>query len=101
MCVVDSGFSGFNLHKLDDGKYVRNYSTGAPIKNVPKQVAFAENAKVIVGGSDHGSVYVFERESGNTLQVLRHSENTFVQTVTVSLTVCETDSKLTNIRLTS
>lgn len=97
MCVVDSGFSGFNLHKLDDGKCVRNFSTGAPIKNVPKQVVFAENAKVVVGGSDHGSVYVFETESGETLQVLRHSDRSFVQTVTVSTKVCRKGSKLTRL----
>lgn len=84
MCVVDSGFSGFNLHKLDDGTFIRNFPTGVPIKNVAKQVAFAENANMVVGGSDHGAVYVFDRESGKTSQVLRHSAKSFVQTVTVS-----------------
>lgn len=95
--MVDSAFSGFNLHRLDDGKCVRNFSTGAPIKNVSKQVVFAENARVVVGGSDHGSVYVFETESGETMQILRHSDKGFVQTVTVSSKVSRKDSQLTRL----
>ena len=37
----------------------------------------------MVGGSDHGAVYVFDRKRGVQLQVLRHADNGMVQTVTV------------------
>jgi hypothetical protein len=51
---------------------------------VTKQVAFVEDSKVVVGGSDHGAVYVFDRETGGILDVLRHAEAGLVQTITVS-----------------
>jgi hypothetical protein len=36
-----------------------------------------------VGGSDHGLVYVFDRKTGNVLDVLRHADQGLVQTITV------------------
>jgi hypothetical protein len=47
-------------------------------------VAFAEGSDAVVGGSDHGKVYIFERKSGMLLELLRHSEDGAVQTVAVS-----------------
>jgi hypothetical protein len=80
--VVDNGTDGFDLHALDNSMYVRTLPTGIPIKKLPKQVAFGENSTVVVGGSDHGIVYVFERESGKLLHSLRHADKGMVQTVT-------------------
>lgn len=51
---------------------------------VPKQVAFGEGAKIVVGGSDNGSVYLFERKSGELLETLRHSSTGLVQSIAVS-----------------
>jgi hypothetical protein len=75
--------NGFNLHQLDNGAHIRNFLTGTPRKRVPKQVAFGENSKVVVGGSDHGAAYVFDRETGTTLDLIRHADRGLVQTVTV------------------
>ncbi|KAF8583149.1 WD40 repeat-like protein [Ramaria rubella] len=68
--VVDNGTDGFDLHALDNSMHVRTLPMEIPTKKLPKQVAFGENSQVIVGGSDHGVVYVFERESGKLLHSL-------------------------------
>jgi hypothetical protein len=75
--------NGFNLHQLDNGAHIHNFLTGTPRKRVPKQVAFGENSKVVVGGSDHGAAYIFDRETGTTLDLIRHADRGLVQTVTV------------------
>ena len=81
--VVDTCSGGFNLHEIEDGSYVRNFPTGAPIRRHPKQVAFGEKGHVVVGGSDHGIVYVFDRMTGNKMVELKVAEGGMVQTVTV------------------
>lgn len=83
--VVDNATDGFDLYMLDTGSFVRNFPTGIPKKRYPKQVAFGEETKVVVGGSDCGVVYVFDRKTGKTLDVLdHHADGGLVQTVTVS-----------------
>jgi hypothetical protein len=48
-----------------------------------RQVVFAEDCSLIVIGSDHGFVYVFDRRSGNVLDKLEVSKHNWVQTITV------------------
>jgi hypothetical protein len=71
------------LYQLDSGRWKRNFPTGAPIHRSPKHVAFGEDFKTVVGGSDHGAVYVFDRKKGVQIQVLQHLDKGMVQTVTV------------------
>jgi hypothetical protein len=68
--VVDTCTGRFNLHETEDGTYVRNFSTSMPIRRHPKQVEFGEKGQVIVAGSDHGVVYVFDRMTGSKLAEL-------------------------------
>lgn len=56
-------------------------------KRLPRQVAFAEDTKVIVGGSDHGRVYLFDRKSGEAMGHLLHDDSGLVQTLAVSSSV--------------
>lgn len=84
MFVVDNAVDGFDLYRLDDNSFIRNFPTGVPKKRYPKQVEFGEDCKVVVGGSDHGLVYVFDRKTGNVLDVLRHADQGLVQTIAVS-----------------
>lgn len=81
--VIDNARNGFDLYQLDSGTYIRTFPTGNPSKLLPKQVAFGEDSKVVVGGSDHGAIYVFDRKTGKPLQVLHHADKGLVQTVTV------------------
>lgn len=95
MFVVDNVFSGFNLHKLDDGTCIRHFPTATPDAYVIRQVSLTEASKVVVGGSDHGAVYVFDRETGVVLDLLQHAHDGFVQTVTVSMSgIYESCSRL-------
>lgn len=79
---MDNG-TNFALHNLQSGVLVRTLSTGTPIKRFPKQVLFAEDDTVVVGGSDHGTVYVFDRKTGNILDTIAHARHGLVQTITV------------------
>lgn len=83
---VDNVNNGFSLYLLEDAKFVREYPTGPPTKRFPKQVEFGEDGRVLVGGSDHGIIYVFDRKTGMIVDVLRHEENGLSQAVVVNQT---------------
>ena len=82
---------GFNLHDIEDSTYIWTFPTGTLIRRHPKQVAFGEKGNVIMGGSDHGIVYVFDWMTGNKMVKLRVAEQGMVQTVAVgayNMTYC-------------
>ncbi|KAG1853566.1 hypothetical protein C8R48DRAFT_777081 [Suillus tomentosus] len=80
--MVDNVADGFMLYRLDGNEEpVRTFVTAPPSVSVPKQVAFGAEGRLIVGGSDNGSVYVFERKTGKLLDTLRHSNGGLVQTI--------------------
>ncbi|KIO01076.1 hypothetical protein M404DRAFT_29039 [Pisolithus tinctorius Marx 270] len=83
LVVIDNATNGFTLYLLDRGDPIRYFVTEPQHVPVPKQVAFGEESKIIVGGSDNGSVYLFERRSGQMLAKLAHSKTGLVQTITV------------------
>jgi hypothetical protein len=82
--VLDNAVSGFDLYQLDNGAFIRTFRTATGDKRLPRQVAFLEEAGTVVGGSDHGVVYVFDRRSGNLLDILRHAQKGFLQMIAVS-----------------
>ncbi|KAG2335847.1 hypothetical protein BDR05DRAFT_953778 [Suillus weaverae] len=51
------------LHQLDDGACIQTYNTD-PVKTFPKQVVFGEKATLIIGGSNAGIIYVFDKNEG-------------------------------------
>jgi len=80
---MDNVSDGFDLHQLDNAAYIRTFLTRGANKTVPKQAVFGEDTRVVIGGSDHGKIYVFDRRTGKELQVLNHGDAGLVQTVTV------------------
>ena len=60
--AIDNVAQGFSLYTLEDMQFLREYLTGKPTKRFPKQVEFGEDSRVLVGGSDHGTIYVFDRK---------------------------------------
>jgi len=71
MFIVDNATDGFTLYQLEgDEEPVRTFTTPAPSVSVPKKMVFGAEGQSIIGGSDHGSVYVFERKSGKLLKSL-------------------------------
>jgi PQQ enzyme repeat len=85
LCVVDNVGSGFDLYKVDSGNFVRTLSTGDPLKTYPKGVAFVDNSHAIIGGSDHGRVYIFDRKTGKVLHTLKHAKKGGAETIAVRL----------------
>ncbi|KAI6123810.1 hypothetical protein EDD16DRAFT_1704129 [Pisolithus croceorrhizus] len=82
LVVIDNATNGFTLYPLDREDPIRYFVTEPQSVPVPKQVAFGEESKIIVGGSDNGSVYLFERRTGQMLAKLAHSKTGLVQTIT-------------------
>lgn len=80
---MDDVVDGFSLYRTDKSMWLRSFHTGIPLVKKPKQVAFGENSKAVVGGSDHGAVYVFDRRTGSQIDVLPHAKKGMVQTVSV------------------
>jgi hypothetical protein len=72
------------LLELENASFIRSFWTGTPKKRVPKQVAFGEDGKVVVGGSDHSAVYVFDRKTGVIRDILHHDQD-LVQAITVRI----------------
>ncbi|KAG2140902.1 quinon protein alcohol dehydrogenase-like superfamily [Suillus bovinus] len=72
--VVDNATDG-------DEEPVRTFVTAVPSVSVPKQVAFGAEGRLVIRGSDHGSVYAFERKSGKVFETLCHSNTGLVQTI--------------------
>ncbi|KAI6131104.1 hypothetical protein EDD16DRAFT_1515263 [Pisolithus croceorrhizus] len=83
LVVIDNATNGFTLYSLDCEDLIQYFVTEPQSVPVPKQVAFGEESKIIVGGSDNGSMYLFERRMGWMLEKLTHSKMGLVQTITV------------------
>ncbi|KAJ7763357.1 WD40-repeat-containing domain protein [Mycena metata] len=80
LCMDDPS-SGTNLYRLDDHTRVKTFSVPVTKQSRLRQVALLEECKYVVSGSDHGIVYVFDRRSGNIIEVLRVDAREWVQTV--------------------
>ncbi|RDB28137.1 hypothetical protein Hypma_001403 [Hypsizygus marmoreus] len=68
---IDDPLQGAALYRLDSGARIRTYPVGMEKPPRPRQVTFAEDCSVILSGSDHGVVYVFDRRSGEVLDKLK------------------------------
>ena len=83
--MIDNVANGFDIYKMDSGNFIRTLITREPIKTYPKGVAFANHCQAVVGGSDHGLVYIFERKSGHVITTLKHAKEGGVQTIAVCI----------------
>ena len=80
--AIDNG-DGFSLHSLKARTFLRNFLTGNPVMRYPKQVSSGEDGRILVGGSDHGAVYIFDTATACPVDLLHHSNCGLVQTITV------------------
>jgi len=62
ICIVDNVSNGFDIYKLECGNFVKTVVTKEVQKTHPKGVVFADKSRLVIGGSDHGLVYIFERK---------------------------------------
>ncbi|KAG1797458.1 WD40-repeat-containing domain protein [Suillus plorans] len=71
--LIDNVVNGFSLHRLEDGACICTYNTN-PVKTFPKQVVFGDRATLVVGGSDTGTIQIFDKNDGALKQVLQHAD---------------------------
>ncbi|KAK0483119.1 WD40-repeat-containing domain protein [Armillaria luteobubalina] len=76
---VDDPAEGAAIYKLQDGARVRTFAVPVKKSHRPRQVAFGEDGKVVVSGSDHGVVYVYERRTGLKMNELKVDLEDWVQ----------------------
>jgi hypothetical protein len=80
---MDNAVDAFELRSVNDGALIRRYPMGISRRIFGRQVVFGEGGAIVVGGSLNGKVYVFDRRTGQTLDILQHAPAGFVQTITV------------------
>ncbi|KAG6913607.1 hypothetical protein DXG01_005613, partial [Tephrocybe rancida] len=73
-----------SLFRLDSGSRLRTFTVPVTRSKRPRQVSFVDDCSTIVSGSDHGTVYVFNRRSGDVVDRLKIGEDTWLQTVTAA-----------------
>ncbi|KAI6139146.1 WD40-repeat-containing domain protein [Pisolithus thermaeus] len=81
--VIDNATDGFMLYHLNGADPIRTFVTDPLRIPVPKQVAFGEGSKVMIGGGSNRSVFVFDRRTGRPLATLQHTRGALVQTIGV------------------
>lgn len=89
LVVIDNAQNGFCLYQLETPSRgpIRTFLVDPPKIQVPKQVTFGEETQIVVGGSDNGSVYIFEHKTGQLLETLQHANSGLVQTISVCTTI--------------
>lgn len=75
---------GFSLFNLDDVSYIRGYQTGNVVIRRPKEAVFAEDGKVLVCGTDHGTAYIFDKKREVILDRLFYEKDGLIQALAVS-----------------
>ncbi|KAI6028915.1 hypothetical protein F5J12DRAFT_780425 [Pisolithus orientalis] len=62
--MINNAMNGFTMYHLDGAQSIRTFLTDLPPSlAIPKQVGFGEEARVVIGGSDSGCVYIFDRKT--------------------------------------
>ncbi|KAJ7848213.1 WD40-repeat-containing domain protein [Mycena leptocephala] len=72
---------GAILYCLHDHKQIKKFPVPVTKQNRPQQVRYGDDSKVIVNGSDHGIVYVYDRRSGEPVGKLSSKGQDWVQTI--------------------
>ncbi|KAG1896834.1 uncharacterized protein F5891DRAFT_1192482 [Suillus fuscotomentosus] len=58
--LIDNVVNGFSLHRLEDGACICTYNTN-PVKTFHNTVVFGDWATLVVGGSDTGTIRIFDK----------------------------------------
>lgn len=79
---MDNVAEGVTLCRLDTGAHVKMFAVPVKKKHRARKVAFVDDCKTIVSGSDHGTVYAFDRRTGER-EELSIGSDAWVQTILV------------------
>lgn len=85
LVVVDNVSDGIDIYNLDTAEYMATFLIPKTSADVfAKTVAFADQSRAVVGGSDHGIVYIFDRKTGHVIRSLKYAKKGGVETLAVS-----------------
>jgi hypothetical protein len=76
--------SGFDLYSAMRTTPLRSFYIETSRKYIKKGV-FGEKGSIVICGSDHGKVYIFGTNKGESLQTLKHGKGGLIQTVEVRI----------------
>ncbi|EGO04481.1 hypothetical protein SERLA73DRAFT_148972 [Serpula lacrymans var. lacrymans S7.3] len=79
--ITNNAQNGFSLQRLESGVNIRDDITKVPKRIFPKQVRFVEEEMLVVGGSNHGAVYLFDKRRADILGILKHGRGEMVQSI--------------------
>lgn len=96
MFCLDDPAEGVALYRTDSLNRVRTYSVGVEKSMRPRKVSFTEDCRTIISGSDHGTVYLFDRRTGQVVDKLK-ADNERIQAVAVSIVRHINSPGLTNV----
>lgn len=75
LLLVDNLATGFDLY--DFPRSSPSFTFRVPMaKRSIKSAVFAEQASVVICGSDHGKIYIFSTGSSEPMQVIKHGGGT-------------------------
>ena len=72
--LVDNLRDGYDLYRFERRYPTHSFKVPTQPFAIAKQVVFAEESTLAVGGSDNGLVHVFRIASGEEVQTLKHGE---------------------------
>ncbi|KAJ7018621.1 WD40-repeat-containing domain protein [Mycena alexandri] len=82
---VDDPTQGVALYRLDNNNRVKTFEVKVTKAHPrPRQVCFADDGSLIVSGSDHGVLYVFDRWTGEVVDELAVGSVDWLQTMTAT-----------------
>ncbi|KAJ7100537.1 WD40-repeat-containing domain protein [Mycena epipterygia] len=82
---LDDPHQGLALFRATDSARLRSCDVKRTKKEyLPRKTCFADDCNSLVTGSDHGNVYVYDRRSGVSVDVLPADTSDWVQTVTAT-----------------
>lgn len=84
--IIDDVSQGVALYKMSVTDRLKTFHVPCTQRR-GRNVAFHDGGKTIVTGSDHGSVYLFHRRTGEVDDVIDMGIKDWVQSITVRL-VC-------------
>lgn len=80
--MVDNTEDGFSIIGLSTASLILALPSKVT-RRVPKQVVWADSHKAVIGGSDHGKIYVYDAETAKVMTALHHDKDGLVQSVAV------------------
>ena len=81
--VIDNITTGFDVYPIYRSTPLHSFEVPTTRKYV-KMAVFGEKGSVVVGGSDHGKVYIFDLKAPQITRTITHGNPTsLIQVVTV------------------